>query len=490
MSGSISFNQMPTSIRVPGTYVEFDNSQAVTGLSEWPVKVLILGQRLTTGTIAALVPVRVTNAEQARTYFGRGSQLAHWIEAWFRASPWVDVWAMAMDDVGAGLAATQTVTVTGPATASGEAALLIGGRRVPTTITSGQAATAIATAIAASVNANLDLPVTASAAAAVVTLTARHKGEVGNAIDVRHSYYAGEALPAGVGLAIAAGITGTANPTVTTALDAVASIWFTDFLVPWTDATNIAAIEARLLTDWGPITMRDSVVWFALPGSHGTLTTYGAGRNSQLSSFTGLRGVPTPPMEWACSEAGVVIPALAIDPARPVQTLQIPGVLAPKLTDRFTWQERNLLLRDGVSTFTVNDAGQCFVERKITTYQTAPSGAEDVSYLDIETVKTLAYLRYDLRTFIPTRFPRFKLADDGTNFARGQNVVTPGTIRGEIIARAYKWEAAGLVEGIDQFKKDLLVVRNDTDRTRVDVRLPINVINQFRVLAAQIQFIL
>lgn len=490
MSGNISFNSMPPSIRVPGTYVEIDNSQALTGLSEWPVKVLILGQRLAAGTITALVPVRVTSAEMARTYFGRGSQLAHMVEAWFRATPWVDVWAMAMDDAAAGVAATQTITVTGPATATGEIALLIGARRVPVTVTSGQAATAIATAIAAAVTASADLPVTASAAAAVVTLTFRHKGEAGNALDVRHSYYAGEALPAGVGLAIAAGVNGTTNPTVTTALDAVAATWFTDVLIPWSDATNVAAVEARMLTDWGPVSMRDSTVWFALSGSHGTLTTYGSARNSQLSTVTGLRGIPTPPWEWACSEAGMAIPALALDPARPVQTLMIPGVLAPKVTDRFTWQERNLLLRDGISTYTVNDAGQCFIERKITTYQTAPSGAEDVSFLDIETLKTLAYLRYDLRSFIPTRFPRFKLADDGTAFARGQNVVTPGTIRAEIIARAYKWEEAGLVEGMDRFKQDLIVTRNGTDTSRVDVRLPINIMNQFRVLAAQIQFIL
>lgn len=490
MSGSISFNQMPASIRVPGTYVEIDNSRALNGLSTWPAKVLIIGQKLPAGSIPALTPVRVTSAEQARTYFGRGSQLAQMFAAWFQAAPWVDVWALPMDDVVGGVQATTTITVTGPATAGGEIALLIGARRVPVVVTSGEASTAIATAIAAAVNADLDLPVTASAAASTVTLTARHKGESGNAIGVRHSYLAGEALPAGVGLAIAAGVTGTTNPNIVTALDAVATTWFTDFISPWTDATNVAAIETRLTTDWGPITMRDSMAWFALSGTHGALTTFGAARNSQLSTVTGLRGVPTTPWEWVSAEAAVIIPALAIDPARPVQTLQIPGILAPRLADRFTWMERDLLLRDGISTFRVNDAGQAFVERKITTYQTAPSGAEDISYLDVETVKTLAFLRYDLRTFIPTRFPRFKLADDGTNFARGQNVATPGTIRAEIIARAYQWEAAGLVEGIDQFKTDLIVVRNGSDPTRVDVRLPINVMNQLRTLAAQIQFIL
>jgi phage tail sheath gpL-like len=186
----------------------------------------------------------------------------------------------------------------------------------------------------------------------------------------------------------------------------------------------------------------------------------------------------------------VCVPALAIDPARPVQTLELPGVVAPRVADRFIFTERDALLRDGISTARHNDAGATFVERVITTYQTNASGAEDVSYLDVETMKTLAYLRFDLRQLIALRFPRHKLADDGTAFARGQAVVTPGTLRAEIIARFKQWEAQGLVEGVDQFKADLIVRRSPTDPNRVDAMLPPDLVNQFRVLAAQIEFLL
>jgi phage tail sheath gpL-like len=130
------------------------------------------------------------------------------------------------------------------------------------------------------------------------------------------------------------------------------------------------------------------------------------------------------------------------------------------------------------------------VERVISTYQTAPSGAEDISYLDVETIKTLSYIRYDLRTMIALRFPRHKLANDRTAFARGQNVVTPGTLKAEIVARFKQWEAAGLVENVDQFKRDIIVVRSESDPNRVDALLPPDLVNQFRVLAAQIEFLL
>jgi phage tail sheath gpL-like len=277
---------------------------------------------------------------------------------------------------------------------------------------------------------------------------------------------------------------------VATALDALGDVWFTDIVTPWTDATSIAAVEARLATNFGPLVMRDTHAWAAVAGAFGDLTTYGAARNSPHLTVLGMRGSPTPPWEWAATLAAVAVPALAIDPARPVQTLPVPWVIAPSIAQRWTWTERDQLLRAGIATTRHNDAGQSFVERAVTTYQTSPGGAADVSYLDVETLKTLAYLRYDLRQLIALRFPRHKLADDGTAFARGQAVVTPGTLRAEIIARFKQWEAAGLVEGVDQFKADLIVVRNTSDPNRVDALLPPDLVNQFRALAAQIEFLL
>jgi phage tail sheath gpL-like len=489
MSGSISFNNIPNSIRVPGSYIEFDNSRALRGLNDWPARVLLMGLKLATGTQPNNVPVRVTSADQAITLFGRGSPLAHMFEAWFRNPSLVEVWG-ACTQIVSGVQATNTITVTGPATASGVIALYIGGRRVAVSVTAGATATAIASSINAAINAALDLPVTSAVASAVVTLTARFRGEAGNDLDVRHSFLDSDTLPAGVGLAITAMSGGTFTASVGNLLDGAFGVWFTDFVTMFTDATAMGELETRLAENWGPLVQRDGHGWAALTGTHATLTTYGAGRNSPNFCVLGSRNSPTPPWEWAATLAGVCIPALAIDPARPVQTLRLAGLVAPKMADRFTFSERDLLLRDGISTFTVNDAGQVFVERAITTYQTSQAGAEDISYLDVETIKTLSYIRYDLRTMIALRFPRHKLANDGTAFARGQNVVTPGTLKAEIVARFKQWEAAGLVEGVDQFKQDIIVVRSESDPNRVDALLPPDLVNQFRVLAAQIEFLL
>jgi phage tail sheath gpL-like len=95
-----------------------------------------------------------------------------------------------------------------------------------------------------------------------------------------------------------------------------------------------------------------------------------------------------------------------------------------------------------------------------------------------------------MRLRITSRFPRHKLANDGTAYDPGQAIVTPMEIRAELLHLAREWEAAGLLEDFAAYSADLVVERNATDRNRVDVLAPPNLVNQFRVLAAVIQFVL
>ena len=114
---------------------------------------------------------------------------------------------------------------------------------------------------------------------------------------------------------------------------------------------------------------------------------------------------------------------------------------------------------------------------------------EDASYLDVTTPATLGYIRYATRARITQKFPRHKLANDGTAFGPGQAIVTPGIIRAELLALFRELELQGLVEDFDQYKADLIVERNANDPNRIDVLSPPNLVNQLRVFAEQIQFI-
>ena len=489
---SINFLAIPADIRTFGQYIEFDSSRAVQGLAAMPHRILVIGQHLTTGTIAEAVPKQILSGSQAEEYFGRGSMLAEMCKALKGVNNLTECWAIALEDAVAGVAAAGAFTPTGPATSSGTLSLLIGGYRVLVPVAAGDIHDQIVDAIVAAVTARSDGPVTAAATGTVgskvATITARHKGETGNAIDLRVAYYEGEKLPAGVGLTITPMTGGTTNPSLTTALAALGANQYHTIVCPYTDAANLTALETELANRWGPMVQLEGHAFAAARGTHAELTTLGNSRNSRHLTILGIGKSPTAP--WLAAAVVGGVDAGEPDPARPRQTLELPGVLPPADADRFMRSERDLLLRDGIATVYVQAGGVLAIERLITTYQTSPLGVADTAYLDVETLRTLAYLRYTVRARIALRFPRHKLADDGTLYGPGQAIVTPSTIRSEMLVLFREWEEAGLVEGFEQFKRELVVQRNASDPNRVDVLLSPDLINQFRVFAGQVQFLL
>lgn len=484
----ISFNSIPVGLRVPGQLIEFDASRATNGLPILPNRILVIGQKLAAGSAAALAPVVVAQADQANALFGRGSMLARMVRAVKAADRYSECVVIPFADLDAGTAATGTITVTGPATSSATLALMIAGQRVPVVIASGNSADNAATAIGAAINAALDLPVTATVNAAVVTLTARHKGTAGNDIDVRHSHYQGEDLPAGIGITIAAMDDGAGDPDYATVWPVVGDSNYRTIIIGTATATTLGATKTELDDRWGPLRMLESMAYAAKTGNQAAASAFGGALNSQLISVIGTGTSPTPPWEFAASYGGICGYYSHIDAARPLQTLSLPGVIGPKEGARFTRAERELLLRDGIATFTADQDGTVRIERAITTWQTNAAGLEDTAYLDMETVHTLAFFRQALRIRIATKFPRHKLGSDGNNFTRGQAIVTPGIIRGEIVALFRELEEAGLVEQLDQFVADLIVERDASDPNRVNALVPPDLVNQFRSFAAQVQF--
>ncbi len=487
---AISFNDIPGNLRVPLCYIEFDNSNAVQGLAEAEYQLLVLGQMLPTGRADEAVPVRVLSADHAVSLFGRGSMLAEMFGYIKDADKYLETWAIPLLDNAAGVAATGTITLTGTATAAGVLNGYIAGQRVQASVAAADTPTVAAAALAEAINDDPDLPATATAAEGVVTLAARHKGECGNDIDIRMNYYTGEVLPSGLSVTITAMANGAANPDVADAIDVMGDEWWNALVMPWTDGANMAALEAELLDRWGPMSMQDSQAYMALRGTHAEVCTWSASRNSHLASCLPTGKSPVPAYVWAAVYATIASVALSDDPARPLQTLALPGILAPAKEARWLKEERNLLLYDGLSTYTVNPDGTVRIERAVTTYQTNAYGLEDTSYLDVTTPATLSYIRYATRVRITTKFPRHKLADDGTRFGPGQAIVTPSIARAELLALFRQLEERGLVENFDQYKDDLIVERNADDPNRLDILSPPNLVNQLRIFAEQIQYIL
>lgn len=487
----VQLDTISPSILTPGVYSEFDNSQAVQGTPAQRHVALLIGLRRSSGTVAAEVVTPITGASQGGTYFGRGSQLDQMVRYWKNANPNTELYAVGLNEDAAGVKATATITITGTATEDGTLAFVWGGKRRTVAVLTGDAFGTVATAIKDADDDDGDSPTTSAVALGVVTVSARHKGAYGNGLSIFHNYYVGEKTPAGITVAITAFASGATDPDVADAIAALGGdAQYHTIVTGFTADANMDALEAEMESRWGAMRAIEGEVFGAFRGDYADTQTYGDARNSPFSTVVGTSLSPTPPWGCAAIYAAVCAASSSVDPAIPLQYSRLPGWLAPLVADRFIREERDLLLRDGIATVLINDAGQVSIERAVTTYQENAQGVEDPSYRDLETLRTLSYLRYSYRIRMLSRFGKAKIADDDAEFDPGQLVATPSVVKAEIIALYEEWGRAALVEGAEQFKADLIVERDPNDTGRMLVFHPPNLVNQLRILGTKFAFIL
>lgn len=149
----VSFNNIPSTLRTPFFFVEFDGVPADDeALDVGPV--LLMAQMTADGTAEANVPVRVFSAADASVYFGRGS-VAHRAVGLFRqANTQKALWVVPLADNGTTKReVVHTVVVAtdgnefGLATEAGTVSEYIGGQEVEAAVVAGDKAETIATTL-------------------------------------------------------------------------------------------------------------------------------------------------------------------------------------------------------------------------------------------------------------------------------------------------------------------------------------------------------
>ncbi|PRP68613.1 phage tail protein [Chromobacterium amazonense] len=494
---TIPFKNIPQQIRVPLFYAELDNSRANTAQANQ--RALIIGQvtaaAITAGTVPN-VPVISQGVADAQTVGGPNSMLAL-MTAWYRKNDqFGEVWYLPLADDPGATAASGSITIASAPTAGGTVYLYVGGIRYAIPVLPTQTPAQIAAYVASVLSADAGCPVTATntANSAVVTLTAVNKGPCGNDIDLRLNYLGpvgGETMPVGLSVQITAMSGGATAPSLTAALANLGDQPFDFIVCPYNDTTSLTALQ-QFMNDqtgrWSYSKQLYGHVFTALRGTLGTLTTFGVTRNNQHETVMGFYDSPTPSWLWAAALGGAAAVSVRADPAQPLQTVPLIGVMAPPVQSRFQLTDRNTLLYDGISTFTVAQDGTVAIENLITTYQKNAFGNPDNSYLEVETLFTLAYVMRYLRTMVTSKFARVKLAADGTKFAPGSNIVTPSMIKAELVAAYRLLETQGLVQNGDAFKAGLIVQLDSSNPGRVNVLFPPTLINQLRIFALLNQF--
>ena len=487
----MSLGNIPEDTYVPLVYIDIDNSGALTGTPAQTHKVLVIGQQLDSATAEALAINRIGSSEASiAAAYGKGGMLSQMLKRFRKINPSTDIYALGLSDL-EGAVATGEIKPTVTTASAGVIALLIAGNSVQVSVSDADTVAIICEAIAAEINSDTDLPVTATVKGEVVTLTAKWKGVTANDIDVRVNYYTGEVLPTGISLDITDMNGGAGTPDFDEVVAAIPDEWYNHIVNPYNDTQSLNALRDALVERYGPLKMMEGICYTAMRGTFAATGSWAEARNDYLITGMSTNKSPNAPWDFAAAYAALGSYSLAIDPARPLQTLVLTGILPPAKSDRWDSAERNLLLKSGAATYFVNASEQVCIEREISTYKVNAFGDTDPSYLDITTPATLGYLRYSLKTMVSNRFPRHKLAgDDVLDFIDpGQAIVTPKIMRMAIIELARTdWVPQGLMEDIEGFKESLSVYRDTSNQNRLNCVWKPDLVNQLRVFAALTQF--
>lgn len=471
-SKNISFDAIPASIRKPGKYFEFNTKLAVRTLPGNLQRTVIIAQKTSAGLLPANTIADVFSDVQAATFGGAGSMLHLMVRAALTANPYLALSVVALDDAGAGVAQTWTATAAGTATSAGVATLFIANQLLQVAVSVGDTAAVIAAALKAQADKQPDLPVAVTVAGAVLTLTAKHKGLAAGQIPVGTQITA-----TGVTLVSANGATGATDPSLTAAFSALFSAGFNVYISPYNTTTPLQALRDHLDAVSGPLEQRGAFGTTGFTGTLSAATTVMSTVNPQRISGALAPSILSTPWEVAAGYGAVA--AFEEDPAKPLNTLAINGLAPIPLSARLGRTEIENALYNGVTPLEVGPGERVQIVRAITGYILDPQGIPDISLLDLTTIRTLDYVRKAVRERISLRFPRDKLSSR-----------TPAKVVDETMDVLYKLEELEIIEEVDANKAGVIAERDLQDPNRLDLKIPVDVVNGLHVVAGRIDLLL
>jgi phage tail sheath gpL-like len=483
---TITFSEVPQALRYPGVYIEIDGSQAGLG-GDLPT-VLLVGQKLPTGSAPVGEVVRITSVEDAAKKAGAGSMLAQMAAAYRRCDQTFDLFALPYADNPAGVQASASITVTTPATEAGTLALYIAGRPVSVGIVANSTAADIATAIAAAVSAaGEDIPVTAEAASATVTLTARHKGTCGNAIDLRLGLY-DEPMPENLVVNISGMAGGTGDPLPGDLPALIGERWFRYVALGIVDAATLAAWHAESRRRYAVPVQAGFRAFTAYRGLYEDAAAFGETKNFEHISCTWLALNPMTVWEAAAAICGAAAPRLYNNPVISLEGTPVPGLVADVSYNDFTLG--NSLLFKGLSILEVGKDGAVYLKRLISMYQTRSDGSADDAWLDINVAEAMERIRYEQRMGAIQRFRGTVAAKTNEGYRPGLRITTEDSVKTfllslyqNVLMREYGW-----VQAYGYYKNSLVVEQDATNPSRFNFVDDPVINSPFYILAGRMRF--
>src|ERR1035437_10206948 len=496
---------IPESWMLPLFYATVDGSMAGNLTQQEPA--LIVGQYNAAwpggvGTAGANIAVPVGSPQLASVMFGPGSMLAWMVNALFAVNTTQLVYALPVPEP-TGNKAAATITFAASSGQSGLWALYIGDSLVQweslSTDTGALCAADCVTAINAWADGHLVLPVTAALTTCggdEVTITCNWAGLTGNDLYVGFNYLGtngGQATPVGWTATASAAGGGTGEPVFTNAIANIQAMEFDYVALPYTDTGSMGIWNTEYGFSssgrWNYTRQQYGMILNAVRHNYADAVTWGLGQDSPVMSTLVVEpGATSPAWNWPATYSGLASLAFTDDPARPLQTLELIGILPAPLHNRFSQAELNNLCQSGLAVQAVAPSGHAMILRESTQYQLNSYGQGDTAFGLLTVLATLQALLKRMKSAITSKYPRVKLVPNGTKLGPGQAAVTPSVLKGEIVAEFVHADYDGLVADKTDFVNNLVVEIDDNNPNRVNVLWPPQLAGQLRQFAALAQF--
>lgn len=473
---TISHN-IPSTLRRPGTFHEFDLTSSQQSLTPLANRVLLVGMKTAAGTATADDFVQVLDEATSDGLFGEGSEVALMVRKALEMGRLVgfqpEIWVSPIAEPGGGTAATYTITVVGTAAAGSDIVFRIGEALFRAGVSKDDTATEIGDAIVDAINEKLDqIPVTAANAAGVVTLTFKYNGENGNDLKV----LVDDVGLSGVTVTPAAGVVGAGVADPTTALDNSLAKFFEVVALANHKAADVTLVNTHLDLAWAA----DEKRWrFVFMGENGTLSTangLATAANDERQVFGTYEDSPSMP--------GLISTALATL----VAARELPNynwdfseiaLAAPPDASVYTKAEVESALAAGTTPIAPNDARDKSEVQRMITSKTTEGGNPFERVKDLATMRGLVYTTRQLEVAFSQKFK-----------AENKSALVLRRMRSVAFEVLTQLEDLGVTQNVDELFPQLIVDSDPLVPTRAVVSIPESIIpNLHQIVLKHVLFV-
>jgi phage tail sheath gpL-like len=471
--------------RVPGFYGEINTNNALPGLAPTPDSLILIAQMTSAGSVAANLPQKVFSDADAALYFGQGSVAHLASRAALEANPNIALSVVGVADNGSTKATGSVVISSACTVIPGAVDLWIGDEHVSTGVSVGDSTSTIAGRLKTALDQiQTYLPVTYTLSSGTLAFTARNAGTLGNTTTIT-AINSSDATSVVTDMA-----SGSTDPdvgaydTTSSVLGSIVGGNYTIVISTLADSGNLTKIKTMNTFVNNPNNNGNQITVYGYTDQIGTFAnaetlagTMNSGTMTEgyVNYASGNLAKPEP---YKIGARYAAVLASTSDPVVPYDGLVV-AQDAPAVPDRFTWTQKQDLLSNGVTPLAVVPGDELAIVRAISTYTLNSQGAPDPTLLDINTMRTMFFVRSQVRTRLTNVFRGAKL-----------NARTMRLMKPEVLDVLYNLQNAEIVQNVAKYESAVLVEQDLSDVTRVDISVPTNIISGLHVIGSVFNLIL